>query len=177
MCLFFSLFFLYITTPIVPPASSRKKAAPVWPQMDVLWVGSMASGMGPPGTGGYGIGMGVLPGLCRKRPPLGALCLHCMEEGMVELPRGSGSAVPGPGASVLPTPWACSGRKVLTDRPVPAKSRPASRAAWPGCMPPMSRAEISIDGPGICLCTMSSSMRLFMRRCTCSRFTSLSWRG
>lgn len=56
-------------------------------------------------------------------------------------------------------------------------SGPVTREAWLGCMLPMSSAEISIEGPGICLWAKSSSKRLFIRRCTCSRFTSLSYKG
>jgi len=48
--------------------------------------------------------------------------------------------------------------------------------AGPGCMLPMSNAEISIEWPGICLWARSSSKRLFIRWCTCSRFTSLSYK-
>lgn len=145
-------------------------------QMEVPWEVSKASGRTPPGTGWKDMGMGVLTGLWRNSPPLGDLCLHCMEGMVAELLRGSGRLLPGPDDSVRLVPWLlCSGRKVLTESCVFWYSRVGSKA-WLGARPPISRAESSMDAGEICLWAMSSSIRLFMRRWTCSKFTSLSWR-
>lgn len=47
--------------------------------------------------------MGVLTGLWRNSPPLGALCLQRIE-GMVALLRGRGKFLPAPELIVLPAP-------------------------------------------------------------------------
>lgn len=144
------------------------------PYMDVPWDGSMTSGMTPPGTDWKDIGMGVFTGLWRNSPPFGDLCLHCIEGMVAELLSGSGRLLPEAPVSVLLAPWVvCSGKKVVTESCVFWYSRTGSRV-WLGCMPPISKAEISMDAGESCLWAKSSSIKLFIRRWTCSRFTSLS---
>lgn len=120
-------------------------------QMEVPWEVSKASGRTPPGTGWKDMGMGVFTGLWRNSPPLGDLCLHCMEGMVAELLSGRGRLLLGPDESVRLVPWLlCSGRKVLTESCVFWYSRVGSKA-WLGARPPISRAESSMDAGEICL--------------------------
>lgn len=170
--LLFFFFFCFVLNFVLK--SSAGCVTVCFHQMDVPWEGSIASGMTPPGTDWNDIGIGVFTGLWRNSPPFGDLCLHCMEGMVAELLRGSGRLLPEAAVSVLLAPWVvCSGKKVVTESCVFWYSRTGSRV-WAGCMPPISKAEISMDAGEICLWAMSSSIKLFMRLWTCSRFTSLS---
>lgn len=171
---FFAVFFFFCFVLNFVLKSSAGCVTVCFHQMDVPWEGSIASGMTPPGTDWNDIGIGVFTGLWRNSPPFGDLCLHCMEGMVAELLRGSGRLLPEAAVSVLLAPWVvCSGKKVVTESCVFWYSRTGSRV-WAGCMPPISKAEISMDAGEICLWAMSSSIKLFMRLWTCSRFTSLS---